>query len=126
MRTSKIFIVVFCIMLRGVHLTSLSAQVIHEVKSKHEADIILYKVPYPSQADIRVFTTPYENRADPERGLWHITPYKARADWKVYWTPYRKDADCTVYMTTYPSQATKNRCYLEWQKRNDQRKRKEK
>ncbi len=93
-------------------LPGLEAQVVFETKYRHEADAVLYKALYPSQADIRIFKAEYQNQADPEKGIWHMTRYPSRADWKVFWTPYRSEADCTVYFTTYKSQARRNDCYF--------------
>lgn len=84
------------VILLGLFSFNSQAQVLEQVKYKHQADVIVYFVYYKYQADAVVYEGKrYEARQ--QQGIWYYDdkdPYRL----KIYVTEYQHEADINIFV----------------------------
>lgn len=82
-----------------------SAQRVHSVNYRSDADVKVYVTQYRSEADLVVYKCQYRSDADGNKGLWYFTEYRSDAQKRIYFVDYKSDADLKIYFTNYRSEA---------------------
>ena len=91
---------VFILILTFVSLPLFGGE-IYVVKTKGDADVIVYLTEYSYEADIYVSITEVGTYAKKCDYYWMFVKYKLPSVIKVYYTQYKYEADVIVFFSTY-------------------------